>query len=152
MVSGMAPFDSENQHGFVLRRLTEPPLPLAGRNPGVQVPRERDAVVLRGLERDREKRYPDAVAFISALVRVADALRGADTQEMQVQARAAARPGPSAAPAGGQPAAIPRLQSRELSREEKLDLLAQIDRAAKKVNEVSQVVEQAEQAFAAGRL
>jgi serine/threonine-protein kinase len=152
MVSGMAPFDSENHHGFVLRRLTEPPLPLAGRNPAVQVPRELDAVVLRGLERDREKRYPDAVAFITALVRVADALRGADTQEMQVQARAAARPVSPAAPAVGQPAAIPRLQSRELSREEKLDLLAQIDRAAKKVNEVSQVVEQAEQAFAAGRL
>jgi len=34
----------------------EPPLPLAGRNPSVQVPRELDAVVLRGLERDRERR------------------------------------------------------------------------------------------------
>jgi serine/threonine-protein kinase len=149
MVSGMAPFDSENQHGFVLRRLTEPPLPLVGRNPSVQVPRELDAVVLRGLERDRERRFPDAVAFITALVRVADALRGADTQELQVQARVAARPNP---PAVGQPAAIPRLPSRELSREEKLDLLAQIDRAAKKVSEVGQVVEQAEQAFAAGRI
>ncbi len=153
MVCGMAPFDSENQHGFVLRRLTEPPLALQGRNPAVQVPRELDAVVLRGLERDRERRFPDAIAFITALVRVADALRGADTQEMQVHSRAGARPpGAPAAPAVGQPAAIPRVPSRELSREEKMDLLAQIDRAAKKVSEVGLLVEQAERAFAAGRL
>jgi hypothetical protein len=147
MVSGMAPFDSENQHGFVLRRLTEPALPLVGRNPAVQVPKELENVVLRGLERDREKRYPDAVAFITALVRVADALRGADTRELQLQGRAAA---PEAPPP--RPAAIPRMPSRELSREEKLDLLAQIDRAAKKVSETSQIVEQAEQAFAAGKV
>jgi hypothetical protein len=151
MVCGMAPFDSENQHGFVLRRLTEPPIPLAGRNPSVQVPRELDAVVLRGLERDRERRFPDAVAFITALGRVADALRGADTQELAVQSRGAARPVSVGAPAVGQPAAIPRIPSRELSREEKLDLMAQIDRAARKVSESGQLIERAEQALAAGR-
>lgn len=149
MVCGMAPFDSENQHGFVLRRLTEPPLPLVGRNPAVQVPKELENVVLRGLERDREKRYPDAVAFITALVRIADALRGADTRELQLQGRSAAAVPEPPAP---RPSAIPRMASRELSREEKLDLLAQIDRAAKKVSETSQIVEQAEQAYAAGKL
>ena len=152
MVCGMAPFDSESQHGFVLRRLSEPPLPLAGRNPSVQVPRELDAVVLRGLERDRERRFPDAVAFITALARVADALRGADTQEMPTQAKTETLPAMGRGPAVGQPAAIPRLPSRELSREERLDLMAQIDRAAKKVSEAGQLVDRAEQAHAAGRL
>jgi hypothetical protein len=104
----------------VLKRLSEEPLPLRARNPAVRVPRELDEVVGRALERDREARFPDAVSFIHALARVADTLRDAATQELQV---APARP------------ALVRAPAKELSREEKIDLLAKIDRAAKKVGD-----------------
>lgn len=149
MLCGLPPYDSENQHGFLLKRMNEDPLPLVGRNAQVQIPRELDVIVRRGLERDRENRYSDAVAFIQALARMAERLRGASTQEVAVpgatSGRVAANPAP-AAPAADAP--IPR----ELSREERLDLLAQIDRAAKKQEGSAQVLQRAEQARQAGRM
>lgn len=153
MLSALPPYDSENQHGFLLKRLNEEPLPLVGRNPKVQIPRDLDAIVRRGLERDREHRFPDAVAFIQALAQLAERLRGAATQELPVGA--AARP--TAASAGGTaarsmtPAAGSRIP-REMSREERLDLLAAIDRAAKKQESSSQVLQQAQEALAAGQV
>ncbi len=128
MVCGMAPFDSENQHGFVLKRLNEAPLRLEGRNPAVNVPRDLDAIVLKGLERDRDRRYPDAVAFIQVLAKFAERMRGAETQDVKVTPSHATNP--TGIPAAK--AAVPRPGARELSREERLDLLAQIDRAGKK--------------------
>ncbi|MEO8195891.1 MAG: protein kinase [Thermoanaerobaculia bacterium] len=149
MITGKPPFDSENQHGFVFKRLTEPPIPLIGRNPQVRVPQELNDLVLRGLEKDRELRFPDALTFLQALVHMAEQLRQVATQEIELPAAvrsAAANP----------PASSPRPTSRsgsaaELSREERIDLLAQIDRAAKKVSESSRLVELATQAFTAGR-
>lgn len=156
MVSGMPPFESENQHGFVLKRLSEEPLPLAGRNPQVRVPRELDQVVMRALQLDRDKRFHDAVEFIHGLVRVADSLRGAQTMElpMQTPAAAGAQSSPRPAPRSGPQSApgAPRPIQRELSREERVDLLAQIDRAAKKVADGAQVVEAAQAAFDRGRI
>ncbi|MEO8504666.1 MAG: protein kinase [Acidobacteriota bacterium] len=150
MVSGLPPFDSENQHGFVLKRLNEPPLHLEGRNPAVRVPRDLDAIVLKGLERERDRRYPDAVVFIQALAKFAERMRGAETQDMKVQAGASTNPagipqvaGTATKPVmGSAPPTVPgaraaaqaieRPAARELSREERIDLMAQIDRVAKK--------------------
>ncbi|MDQ1347188.1 MAG: Protein kinase protein [Acidobacteriota bacterium] len=149
MITGKPPFDSENQHGFVFKRLTEPPQPLIGRNPQVRVPQELNDLVLRGLEKDRELRYPDALSFLQALVHMAEQLRQVATQEIELPAVARS----SAKPA---PASSPRPTSRsgsasELSREERIDLLAQIERAAKKVSESSRLADLAKQAFAARR-
>ena len=149
MITGKPPFDSENQHGFVFKRLTEPPQPLIGRNPQVRVPQELNDLVLRGLEKDRELRYPDALSFLQALVHMAEQLRQVATQEIELPAVARG----SAKPA---PASSPRPTSRsgsasELSREERIDLLAQIERAAKKVSESSRLADLAKQAFAARR-
>lgn len=149
MIVGKLPFDSENQHGFVFKRLTEPPLPLTGRNPSVVVPAEINAIVLKGLERDREKRYPDALSFLQALVKVADQLRQVATQEISVSeaGRAAAAP-----PATSSVRPSSRSgSSGELSKEERSELLAQIERAAKKVSESSRLAELAGQAVQAGR-
>ncbi len=33
MITGLPPFESESQAGFIFKRLSEDPLPLAGRNP-----------------------------------------------------------------------------------------------------------------------
>ncbi len=151
MITGKPPFDSENQHGFVFKRLTEPPQPLIGRNPQVKVPQELNDLVLKGLEKDRELRYPDALSFLQALVRIAEQLRQVATQEIEVPPGAK-----SPRPAVPAPQSSPRPTSRsgssnELSREERIDLLAQIERAAKKVSESSRLADLATQAFAGRR-
>jgi tRNA A-37 threonylcarbamoyl transferase component Bud32 len=175
-VCGLPPFESETPHGFVLKRLTEDPLPLVGRNPKIQVPEELDAVLRRGLERDRERRFPDAQSFIRALQRIAERLRGAATVEVKLNnmaaaARPATRPAapampdidrlmaqatappkptpaptpaprPTATPAPGSSPGV-RRATGELSRAERDDLLAQIERAAKKAEESNTLLQQA---------
>ena len=149
MITGRPPFDSENQHGFVFKRLTEPPQPLIGRNPAVRVPQELNDLVLKGLEKDRDLRFPDALTFLQALVKMAEQLRQVATQEIEVPAavRSAAKLPPSSSP---RPTSRTGSAS-ELSREERIDLLAQIERAAKKVSESSRLADLATQAFAARR-
>jgi serine/threonine-protein kinase len=162
MLCGLPPFDSENEHGFVFKRLSEDPLPLATRNPKVRVPEELEKVVRRALARDREARYPDAPAFLHGLARVADLLRQVATQELPAlgvtssSKRQAPRPTTplpgtpvvSAAAAPPAAAAPARPVTRELSREERLDLLAQIDRAAT----AARLLERAEAALKAGKI
>jgi serine/threonine protein kinase len=147
MITGLPPFESENQHGFIFKRLSEDPLPMRGRNPRIEVPIELDRVVRRALERDRDQRYPDARNFITALEKVDRALTAAETKEIPLDDLAAARasqPPPPALP--------PRQRSSsELSKAERIDLLAQIDRAAKRVEESSGDLSRATAALTAGR-
>ncbi len=151
MITGLPPFDSENQHGFIFKRLSEDPLPLRGRKPGIEVPIELDRVVRRALERDREQRYPDARAFIQALERVDQGMSAVETREIPVSAVAAAQ---AMAPAATPPQAAPprRSSSSELSRADKIDLLAQIERASKRVQDNAADFSRVEAAFAAGQL
>ncbi|HEV7507809.1 MAG TPA: protein kinase [Thermoanaerobaculia bacterium] len=143
MIAGLPPFDSENQHGFIFKRLSEDPLPLRGRNPHIDVPQELDRVVRRALQRDREQRYPETRDFIGALEKVAKALDGAETREIPLavlEASSVRSPPPR-----------PR-SSGELSRAERIGLLAQIDRASKRVQENTVDLSRAEEAMTAGRL
>ena len=158
MIAGRPPFDSENPHGFVLKRLTEKPIALVGRNPQVAVPQVLGQVVLKGLEKDRDNRWPDALSFLQGLVKVSDQLRQVSTQEVPVvrpggpRAATPAAPALAAAPA---PTSSTRTGSRsgtsELSREERMELLEQIERAAQRVNEASRLQELASLALEAGR-
>ncbi len=152
MITGLPPFDSENQHGFIFKRLSEDPLSLRGRKAGIEVPAELDRVVRRALERDREQRFPDARAFIQALERVDQSMSAAETREIPMSAVAAAQAmEPPMAPAA--PQEPPRRRSSsELSRAERLDLLAQIERASKRVQENAADFSRVEAALAAGRL
>lgn len=152
MITGRTPFDSENPHGYVLKRLTETPIPMTGRNSAVAVPPVLDQVVLKGLARDRDQRWPDALSFLQGLVRVADQLRGAATQEVPVVRSGATPKAPPAPPPSSSPRPGSRSGASELSREERSELLAQIERAARRVNEGARLQEQAQQALAAGRL
>jgi len=146
MICGRPPFDSESPHGFIFKRLSEDPLPLSGRTPGIQVPAELDRVVRRGLEREREQRFPDAVSFILALEKVGHGLSPAATQEIQLPPSAPARR-PQPAPAVQKPRS-----SSELTREERMELLAQIEKAAARAREGDHVLSRAREAIAAGRL
>jgi serine/threonine protein kinase len=133
MIAGLPPFDSENQPGFIFKRLSEDPLPLRGRNSRVEVPLELDRVVRRALERDRDGRFPDARSFIAALEKVEQGLIGHKTQEIPVASF------PPAAPAAAAPAAPPPRPktTTELSKAEKMELLAQIERASRRTTESS---------------
>ena len=152
MIAGLPPFESENQHGFIFKRLSEDPLPLRGRNPRVEVPVELDRVVRRALERDREQRFPDARAFIVALERVEQSLTAVETKEIPMDDFAAAlRPPAAPAPPPASPPVRER-SSSELSRVERMELLAQIERASKRVQESSGEISRVDAAIAAGRL
>lgn len=163
MLVGRPPFESESPQGFIMKRLSEDPLPLVGRNLQVMIPPELDRVVRRGLERDREKRFPDAIRYIQALEKVAQALSGVETQEiplaspaqMEMLQRAAAGTRSAARPVSGPatlgPAGTFTSQS-ELSREEKQRLLTQIERAGQRAHEMTQILTLAEVAIEAGRL
>ncbi|HYG62785.1 MAG TPA: protein kinase [Thermoanaerobaculia bacterium] len=139
MICALPPFDSESQHGFIFKRLSEDPLPLTGRNTNVQVPKELDRVVLKALERERDNRYPDAAVFIQELDAVARGLSAAETQEIPI-------------PPMVRPAAPKPRSSSELSRDERAELLAQIERAGRRTQESAPDVSRAEAALAAGRL
>jgi len=144
MITGLPPFESESPHGFIFKRLSEDPLPMVGRNPKVEAPAELDRVVRQALERDRERRFPDAVSFIVALERVEKGLSKVETREVVM---------PGGGGAGARLPAAPRQRSSsELSRAERIDLLAQIERAAKRVSESSLDLARVEGAIAAGQL
>ncbi|HET9225031.1 MAG TPA: protein kinase [Thermoanaerobaculia bacterium] len=145
MIAGLPPFESESQAGFIFKRLSEDPLPLIGRNPRVQVPPELDRVVRQVLERDREKRIPDAITLIQALEKVEQAISAAETREIQIPAAALQKEGPAPTPSR-------QRSTSELTRSEREDLLAQIDRAARKVQETSVDLSRIEAALAAGKL
>jgi serine/threonine protein kinase len=147
-VTGRPPFDSESGHGYVLKRLSEPPLSMIGRTPEIKVPPKLNEVVLRGLEKDRERRWPDALSFLHALVRVGDALRQVSTQEIPAIGKETTTPLTTLV-ADARPRSQPT--SGEMSKEEKLDLLAQIDRAAKRVNEAGKLADEAKQSLGDGR-
>jgi len=146
MICGLPPFESESAHGFIFKRLSEDPLPLSGRNPSVAVPQELDRVMRRALDRDREQRYADAVSFILALEKVGHALSSVATQELQLPVRGEPRP-PAGIPAKPRPRS-----SSEMTREERMELLAQIEKAAAKAREGDQLLARAEEAAATGRL
>lgn len=66
MLSGTAPFQSETPQGYIMKHLTQPPPAFATRE-ALHVPPELEAIVLRALEKDRNKRFPDARSFAAAL-------------------------------------------------------------------------------------
>ncbi len=109
MLTGMLPFESENLPGYIFKRLSEDPLPLIGRNPRVEIPPRMNEAVLRGLARSPEDRYPDAISYIKALVEIANELGPEET-----------RPSASLGATVGAP------RRRELSREERREILAQL--------------------------
>ncbi len=67
MVTGDIPFRADSPVAIVSRHLVEPPLPPSRRRPDLHLPKIVDDIVLRGLEKDRELRFPTAAAFREVL-------------------------------------------------------------------------------------
>jgi eukaryotic-like serine/threonine-protein kinase len=79
MVTGDIPFRADSPVAIVSRHLVEPPLPPSRRRPDLRLPKIIDDVVLRGLEKERELRYPTAAAFREVLEGVLGATSGPAT-------------------------------------------------------------------------
>lgn len=153
MLCGKPPFDSETSHGFVFKRLTEDPLPLAGRVPGVAIPADLDEAVRKGLERDRERRFQTALRFIESLEQVQLKRQKFSTQQIPTSDSRSLR---VAAPAAGSPREPSRPQSSrtasQLSRQERDELLAQINQASERVSRTRGILQEAEESLDAGNL
>jgi serine/threonine-protein kinase len=67
MLAGRAPFQATNPHGYILKHVTEKPLPIAELNPDVSVPAQLESVVMKSLEKSRDQRYASASEFATAL-------------------------------------------------------------------------------------
>ncbi|PYQ61357.1 MAG: hypothetical protein DMF58_05260 [Acidobacteria bacterium] len=67
MLAGRAPFQATNPHGYILKHVTEKPLPISQLNPEVSIPPQLEAIVLRSLEKSRDHRFTTAAEFASAL-------------------------------------------------------------------------------------
>lgn len=149
LATGELPFDGASSPAAVMQRAERDPLPMSGRNPEVEIPEELDRAILRGLARHPERRYPHAVAFIEALDDVRSGLGGREVVRLEIPAPRRAGAVPSRDAARSSTASS---RGGELSREERSALLAQIDRAARRVREATLVVKTAEEALDAGRI
>ena len=67
MVAGELPFRAESALGVVTKHLTEAPVAPSVKRPDKNIPPALDAVILRGLEKSRDKRFANALDMKSAL-------------------------------------------------------------------------------------
>ncbi len=67
MLAGRAPFQATNPHGYILKHVTEKPLPVAELNAAVKVPPQLEAIVMKSLEKQRDQRFETAEEFAHAL-------------------------------------------------------------------------------------
>lgn len=67
LLSGRVPFIADSPHRFLLLHSTERPPSLAESNPQLGEVSELEAILMRALEKDREKRFKSARQFSSAL-------------------------------------------------------------------------------------
>jgi eukaryotic-like serine/threonine-protein kinase len=67
MLTGSVPFMADSFMGILTKHLIEAPVPPRQRRPDLKIPSDVEAVCLRALEKDREKRWPDMDAFYRAL-------------------------------------------------------------------------------------
>jgi tRNA A-37 threonylcarbamoyl transferase component Bud32/cytochrome c-type biogenesis protein CcmH/NrfG len=67
MLTGRKPFVANDLVKILAMQVTTPPPSFAAAAPEVRLPAALEAAVMRALEKDRERRYPDAAAFGQAL-------------------------------------------------------------------------------------
>jgi serine/threonine-protein kinase len=67
LVTGDIPFRADSPMGIVSRHLAEVPVRPSARRPDLPIPKVLDELVLRGMEKDRSKRFASAVDFRAAL-------------------------------------------------------------------------------------
>jgi serine/threonine-protein kinase len=77
MLTGVPPFQADTPHAYLMMHSSERPRALREANPGVTAPPELEAIILRALEKDRNKRFATAREFAQAIERIAPSLSDA---------------------------------------------------------------------------
>ena len=87
MVTGDIPFKGDTPMAIVSRHLVEAPATPSRRRSDVPIPPALDALILKGMEKSREMRFPTALAFREALEEIApaDAGRSSSTSHQRAQ-------------------------------------------------------------------
>src|SRR6266540_2300686 len=67
MLAGRTPFLATNPHGYILKHVTEKPLPIVQLNPEATVPAPLETIIMKSLEKSRDNRYETAADFAAAL-------------------------------------------------------------------------------------
>jgi serine/threonine-protein kinase len=67
LLTGSVPFWADNFMGILTKHMLEPVIPPRQRNPGMGIPADVEAVCMRALEKERDKRWQDMDAFYRAL-------------------------------------------------------------------------------------
>jgi len=67
MLAGRAPFQATNPHGYILKHVTEKPVPIVELNPEAKVPPQLEAIIMKSLEKNRDHRFETAADFAAAL-------------------------------------------------------------------------------------
>jgi eukaryotic-like serine/threonine-protein kinase len=67
MLTGAVPFTADSFMGILTKHLLEPVVPPRKRRPDLDIPSDVEAICLRAMEKDRDKRWPDMDAFYQAL-------------------------------------------------------------------------------------
>ena len=67
MLTGQVPFTADNFMGILTKHLLEPPVPPRKRRPDLEIPAEVEAICLRAMDKDRDKRFADMDALYRAL-------------------------------------------------------------------------------------
>jgi len=67
MLTGQVPFTADNFMGILTKHLLEQPIAPRKRRPDMEITPEVEAICLRAMEKDRDKRFPDMDALYRAL-------------------------------------------------------------------------------------
>lgn len=70
MLAGVAPFQAETPHHYLMMHLSQAAPPIAKMSPGSSVPPALEAIVLKALEKNRTNRYQTAIEFAQALASI----------------------------------------------------------------------------------
>jgi eukaryotic-like serine/threonine-protein kinase len=76
LVTGDIPYRADSPMGIVSRHLAETPVRPSTRRPDLPIPKALDDIVLRGMEKDRSRRFATAVDFRAALEALVPPLPG----------------------------------------------------------------------------
>ncbi len=80
LVTGDIPFKADSPMGIVSRHLAEVPKAPSLRRPDLPIPTAMDEIILRGMAKNRDERYPTALTFRAALEAVVSPSPGAATR------------------------------------------------------------------------
>lgn len=66
-LTGKLPFDARTPMEYIQKHVTQPPIPLSVRAPGLRFPKGLDEVIACALQKDPARRYQSAIEFAAAL-------------------------------------------------------------------------------------